>query len=1600
MAAPFFSTPFQPYVYQSQEGSVTAFQISGGDVQVLQVMVKSQDKLTVKPGTMSYMSGNIQMDNNYLPENDGGIWQWFFGKSISSTVFFNPGSDDGYVGISAPFPGKILPMDLANFGGELLCQADAFLCSVNDVSVTSTVDQRPRNIEIGAEMILKQKLRGQGMAFLVGGGSVMQKILAPREVITVDTACIVAMTTTVNFQLKNPNQLRRAVFGGDNQLTASLTGPGVVFIQSLPFHRLSQRIASRSMGAPSLRDNPKFFIQIVMFFFLAYVMIVARRTISPIEEAAGRLRLRWRGARGEGLGASVVASDISLDFFVILQTEMDLKKATSLEVDMSSIDGDVDLGGGLTLVGKKRKDGRGPVDENGGVTKRVLMSNFMKLHVEAETAGGIALDVCKGDSLEKKHCDDIAEGDRGAVLTIDTCNAEEGREVKCYKNNVESLGVTEIEVAEGNGLDTSILESDAKREKADHKMKSTPSEEHKESGARTSIGSINDSQANRETNEPCQGEVIHPSTTSNDYGRSMGIRRSNPTSEREYIEQEVTIFCVSDHHKVEKHCQIDDMHNEDEISLIENGICTVDNHTALTDSTNQKGMDGPVNETKGDSAPDILFIRRKSIARKICEAKQVKSEDKVQFDKRVTRSATVHREVSTSTCISATNGVNLENKERKEDVLHHYTRKVGSTVRSKAHHTKPAECGTDTKKKLRENITTRRNSGVTGNDDPLNITQNKESETEMKINLKSQPLMRSGSIANKTEGMISGMDYNVCSSAITDKNDTELTYSECVKSEKKTAMLKSVLSVGAKIVASKKRILESGLDKTGGESAVAMPSLKKAMNTSSDTELEQPKKPSGKKLTCSQTAEFNTSVNRSNQKASKMSQNDSDYDGSDSDNTLKKTCERHTRSGGFAVPPKQDNSSESEEVIIVRKKCQKGKYLGHKQRAGSASRHPSGSSRTSHFDKPALTKSEYRSFSGQAEKKTSKAPKGKRTDDKASSVKSVRTSKQINTGRPREEKQRISEEIKSILLDAGWKIDLRPRNGRNYLDSVYIPPSGKGSYWSITKAYDVFLEDTESEQTGKAKKQGSPKKYKRRTKVELQKLRKKKHGLLEKLKSSKGKTREKKNIISKSRKLHLGSERKKRGGCALLARGSNKENGSSTNGFVPYEWKRTVFSWLIDLNIIFINTKLKCMDETRSKILLEGIVTRDGINCSCCSKVFPIIEFVTHAGGEVSKPYRNVLVDGLDTDLLHCLINAWDKQSDSERQAFFSIRTETDDPNDDTCGICGDGGNLICCDGCPSTFHMKCLELEALPSDDWRCAKCSCKFCQEHSSQDAQDIAEVDSSLCTCSQCKEKYCPACSPEITSTSSMSSQSGNLFCQQSCILLFEELQNLLAVKKDLDPEFSCRIIQRIHEDVPETVLSLDERVECNSKIAVALSLMDECFLPIVDQRTGINLIRNVVYNCGSNFVRLDFRGFYIFVLERGDEIIAAASVRIHGTKLAEMPFIGTRNMYRRQGMCRRLLDGIEMILSSLNVEKLIIPAIAELVDTWTSKFGFCPLDVSQKQEVKSVSMLVFPGTGLLQKPLLKKTSPEEHPEPQGANAETQGSTVTDHGDNSKD
>ncbi|CAN6988078.1 unnamed protein product [Brassica rapa subsp. trilocularis] len=278
MAAPFFSTPFQPYVYQSQEDTVTPFQILGSEAQVVQIMLKPQEKVIAKPGSMCYMSGSIEMENTYTPEQEVGVAQWVLGKSVSSVLLRNTGQTDGFVGIAAPSLARILPIDLAMFGGDILCQPDAFLCSVHDVKVVNSVYQRHRARNIaaaGAEVFLRQRLSGQGLAFITAGGSVVQKNLEVGEVLTIDVSCIAALTPSINFRINyHAAPVRRAVFGGDNVVTATLTGPGIVFIQSLPFHRLSQRIA-RSVTSPNMRENPRFLVQIGLFLFLAYVVIAS-----------------------------------------------------------------------------------------------------------------------------------------------------------------------------------------------------------------------------------------------------------------------------------------------------------------------------------------------------------------------------------------------------------------------------------------------------------------------------------------------------------------------------------------------------------------------------------------------------------------------------------------------------------------------------------------------------------------------------------------------------------------------------------------------------------------------------------------------------------------------------------------------------------------------------------------------------------------------------------------------------------------------------------------------------------------------------------------------------------------------------------------------------------------------------------------------------------------------------------------------------------------------------------------------------------------------------------------------------------------------------
>ncbi|XP_019197453.1 PREDICTED: uncharacterized protein LOC109191309 isoform X2 [Ipomoea nil] len=625
-------------------------------------------------------------------------------------------------------------------------------------------------------------------------------------------------------------------------------------------------------------------------------------------------------------------------------------------------------------------------------------------------------------------------------------------------------------------------------------------------------------------------------------------------------------------------------------------------------------------------------------------------------------------------------------------------------------------------------------------------------------------------------------------------------------------------------------------------------------------------------------------------------------------------------------------------------------------------------------------------------------------------------SKEGDKGR-RGQQQAVRDQIVDILKKAGWTVEYRPRQSKEYSDAVYVDCEGK-THWSCTLAYRKLKEKVENgdadDKTLSAfavipeevlgtlfrTRRNKIKKFKKQSGSESDKKKNiKEHSSYSDKVIRRQKCKEKLNANPKFKDKFLrkktkanahrrdddlsmkasnrGRSRSKKDGrnrkrYALLARSSGEMSDQDGDGFVLYDGKRSLLSWMIDFGTIQSNAQVQYMNARRTKVMLEGKITGDGICCGCCDQTFTLLDFESHAGSTLGQPLEHIcLASG--RSLLQCLADSWSKQEKSENIDFHPVNVDANDPNDDTCNICGDGGDLICCDGCPSTFHQSCLNIQNLPSGNWRCVYCSCKFCGTVAGKSCHvDDHMTVPELSMCHLCEERFHVACNQGENNLDSKDMS----FCGKGCEKLFEGLQVLLGVKHDLDEGFSWTILQRrfVGQDVIGSDNSL--KIECNSKLAVAFSVMDECFVPIVDERSKINMIHNVVYNCGSNFRRLNYCGFYTVILEKGDELVAAASIRLHGSQLAEMPFIGTRYKYRRQGLCRRLIGAIETALCSLGVEQLVIPAIPELNETWTKIFGFTPLEESKRREMTRMSMIVFPGTDMLQKPIPKHQDTDDH------------------------
>jgi len=235
------------------------YKIYGDDMQLIEIELDPQESVVAEAGAMTMMSEPIGMNTVFgdgSSQEDGLMGKLLgagkrllTGESLFMTVFTNNGQGKQHVSFSAPYPGKIIPMDLSTLGGKIVCQKDSFLCAAKGVSIGMEFTKRLGAGFFGGEGFILQKLEGDGLAFVHAGGTVIEKELKQGEVLKVDTGCIVAMTKDVDYDIQMVKGIKSMFFGGEGLFFASLRGPGKVWIQSLPLSRLANRLYSAATVA-------------------------------------------------------------------------------------------------------------------------------------------------------------------------------------------------------------------------------------------------------------------------------------------------------------------------------------------------------------------------------------------------------------------------------------------------------------------------------------------------------------------------------------------------------------------------------------------------------------------------------------------------------------------------------------------------------------------------------------------------------------------------------------------------------------------------------------------------------------------------------------------------------------------------------------------------------------------------------------------------------------------------------------------------------------------------------------------------------------------------------------------------------------------------------------------------------------------------------------------------------------------------------------------------------------------------------------------------------------------------------------------------------
>jgi uncharacterized protein (TIGR00266 family) len=234
------------------------YKVFGEEMQYVEITLDPGETVIAEAGGMMYMTAGIEMQTVFGDPSAQG--QGFMGKlmgagkrlltgeSLFMTTFTATGAGREVVAFAAPYPGKIIPMHLDQMGGELICQKDAFLCAAKGVQVGIAFQKKIGVALFGGEGFIMQRLTGDGIAMVHAGGTILEKNLSAGETLRLDTGCLVALHPSVHYDIQLQSGIKNALFGGEGLFLATLTGPGKVWLQSLPFSRLAGRILANAPG--------------------------------------------------------------------------------------------------------------------------------------------------------------------------------------------------------------------------------------------------------------------------------------------------------------------------------------------------------------------------------------------------------------------------------------------------------------------------------------------------------------------------------------------------------------------------------------------------------------------------------------------------------------------------------------------------------------------------------------------------------------------------------------------------------------------------------------------------------------------------------------------------------------------------------------------------------------------------------------------------------------------------------------------------------------------------------------------------------------------------------------------------------------------------------------------------------------------------------------------------------------------------------------------------------------------------------------------------------------------------------------------------------